>query len=126
MGTRVPSASGTRTASPCPPSPFIGNMPPLTQALVKPYRQWGQVPSLKVYGATTRSPSRMSVTSPPTSSTTPRNSWQIGPADARERNAHDGVGPLGDGRVRTISNLDRVGSFEESCAHPRLLNIVDP
>ena len=54
--TSVPSASGTRTASPWPPSPFIGKKPPLTQAVVMPCRQCGQVPSLKANGAMTRSP----------------------------------------------------------------------
>ena len=44
--TSVPSASGTRTASPWPPSPFIGKKPPFAQAVVMPCRQWGQLPSL--------------------------------------------------------------------------------
>ena len=48
--TSVPSASGTRTASPWPPSPFIGKKPPFMHAVVMPCRQCGQVPSLKANG----------------------------------------------------------------------------
>ena len=79
-----PSASGTRTASPWPPSPFIGKKPPFMQAVVMPCRQFGHVPSLKANGAMTRSPFSRSVTSAPTSSTTPMNSWPIGPGSNSE------------------------------------------
>ena len=82
--TSVPSASGTRTASPWPPSPFIGKKPPFMQAVVMPCRQFGQVPSLNANGAMTRSPLRRLVTSAPTSSTTPMNSWPIGPGSNGE------------------------------------------
>jgi hypothetical protein len=78
-GTSVVSASGTRTASPWPPSPFIGKNPPFMQAVVIPFWQFGQLPSLNANGAMTRSPFLRSVTSVPTSSTTPTNSWPIGP-----------------------------------------------
>ena len=52
---------------------------PFVQAVVIPCRQFGQVPSLKANGAMTRSPRSGPVTSAPTSSTTPMNSWPIGP-----------------------------------------------
>ena len=77
--TSVPSASGTRTASPWPPSPFIGKKPPFMQAVWMPNWQLGHVPSLNANGATTRSPLESVVTSEPISSTTPMNSWPIGP-----------------------------------------------
>ena len=78
--TRVPSASGTRTASPWPPSMVpLPKLPPATQLMVEPFWQCGQVPSLKMNGAITRSPAATAVTSPPTSSTTPMNSWPIEP-----------------------------------------------
>ena len=83
-GTRVPSASGTRTASPWPPSPFIGKKPPATHADVTPWRQCGHVPSLKANGETTKSPRLMLSTDEPTSSTTPMNSWPIGPGSNGE------------------------------------------
>ena len=44
-----------------------------------PFWQLGQVPSLNANGAITRSPLRSVVTSEPSSSTTPMNSWPIGP-----------------------------------------------
>ena len=79
-GTRVPSARGTRTASPWPPSTVPSpKLPPATHEMVEPWRQWGQVPSLKMNGAMTRSPRRTVVTSAPVSSTTPMNSWPIEP-----------------------------------------------
>jgi hypothetical protein len=53
--------------------------PPLTQAVVIPWWQCGQVPSLKANGAMTKSPLATLRTSEPTSSTTPMNSWPIGP-----------------------------------------------
>src|SRR5207245_11328117 len=78
--TRVASAKGTRTASPWPPSnPSVPNAPPATQLDVQPARQFAQVPSLYLNGATTRSPTGMAYTSAPTCSTTPTNSWPIGP-----------------------------------------------
>ena len=48
-------------------------------AVVMPFWQLGQLPSLKANGAMTSSPFRMPVTSEPTSSTTPTNSCPIGP-----------------------------------------------
>ncbi len=83
-GTSVPSASGTRTASPWPPSPLLGKKPPLAQAVVMPCRQWGHVPSLNANGQMTRSPLETLLTSAPTSSTTPMNSWPIGPGSNGE------------------------------------------
>ena len=50
------SASGTRTASPWPPSPFMGKKPPFMHAVVMPCRQFGHVPSLNANGAMTKSP----------------------------------------------------------------------
>ena len=82
--TSVLSASGTRTASPWPPSPFIGKNPPFMQAVVTPFRQFGQVPSLNANGAMTSSPLARLRTSAPTSSTTPMNSWPIGPGSNGE------------------------------------------
>ena len=49
------------------------------QVIVEPLRQFGQDMSLKMNGAITRSPVLTAVTSPPTASTTPMNSWPIGP-----------------------------------------------
>ena len=48
--TRLVSASGTRTASPGPPSPFIGKKPPFIRAVVTPFWQFGHVPSLNANG----------------------------------------------------------------------------
>lgn len=79
-GTNVPDASGTRTASPWPPSMVpLPKVAPCTQAIVAPWRQCGQVPSLTMNGAMTRSPTATPVTSDPTASTTPMNSWPIDP-----------------------------------------------
>jgi hypothetical protein len=75
----VVSASGTRTASPWPPSPFIGKNPPFMQAVVTPSWQLGQLPSLNANGAITRSPFLTEPIAAPTSSMTPMNSWPIGP-----------------------------------------------
>src|SRR6266536_2257683 len=76
--TRVPSAWGTRTASPCPPStspkPYL---PPWRQALCSPRRQNTQVPSDQRNGETTSSPALIVRTSSPTASTTPMNSCPI-------------------------------------------------
>ena len=44
-----------------------------------PWRQCGQVPSLNANGAMTKSPRLTFATLAPTSSTTPMNSWPIGP-----------------------------------------------
>lgn len=82
--TRVPLAKGTRTASHWPPSPFMGKNPPLAQAVVTPWRQCGQVPSLNANGAITRSPFATLRASLPVSSTTPMNSWPIGPGSNGE------------------------------------------
>ena len=49
-----------------------------------PFWQFGQVPSLKANGEITRSPLRSVVTSAPTSSITPMNSWPIGPGSNGE------------------------------------------
>ena len=55
--TRVPSAYGTRTASPWPPSePGSPQKPPCGQEVCRPSRQKSQVPSDQTNGATTRSP----------------------------------------------------------------------
>ena len=81
MRTKVLSAKGTRTASPWPPStPSVPNGAPATQFDVHPARQCGHVPSLNLKGATMKSPLAMLRTSAPTCSTTPMNSWPIGPS----------------------------------------------
>ena len=83
MATRVPSASGTRAYSPCPPSTrrpsrsVLPQKPPVAHADWMPARQCGQVLSEYMNGATTKSPGRTVVTSAPTSSTRPTNSWPI-------------------------------------------------
>src|SRR2546427_810943 len=68
-------ATGTRTASPWPPSisPFP-NAPPATHCDVTPARQCGHVPSQYLNGAITRSPTAMPDTSAPMPSITPMNS----------------------------------------------------
>ena len=76
--TSVPWACGTRTASPWPPStPAAPQLPPCRQEVCRPSRQKSQVLSAHTNGATTTSPAFSSDTSPPTSSTTPRNSCPI-------------------------------------------------
>src|SRR2546430_11458361 len=69
--TSVPSACGTRTASPCPPStspqPYL---PPCRHSLCSPSRQKTQLPSDQRNGETTRSPALTVSTSEPTASTT--------------------------------------------------------
>jgi hypothetical protein len=76
--TRVPSASGTRTASACPPptSPEFQN-PPVRHAVCRPSRQKSQVLSEIANGAMTKSPMLRVVTCDPVSSTTPTNSCPI-------------------------------------------------
>jgi hypothetical protein len=54
------------------------------QAVVMPFWQFGQLPSLNANGEMTKSPFRSVVTSAPTSSTTPMNSWPIGPGSNGE------------------------------------------
>jgi hypothetical protein len=54
-------------------------MPPFTHADVIPWRQCGHVLSQNMNDAMTRSPLLICWTSAPTSSTTPMNSWPIGP-----------------------------------------------
>ena len=74
----MPSARGTRTASPCPPSiPLRAQKPPCSHAVCRPSRQKSQVPSDQANGATTRSPFLTLVTSDPASSTMPMNSWPM-------------------------------------------------
>jgi hypothetical protein len=51
----------------------------VTHAVVIPWRQCGQVPSLNANGEITKSPLASVRTLAPTSSTTPMNSWPIGP-----------------------------------------------
>src|SRR6188472_3355622 len=76
--TSVPSASGTRTASPWPPSSSVPpHQPPCRQDVCSPCAQNSQVPSDQANGATTRSPFFTVRTAAPTSSTTPMNSWPI-------------------------------------------------
>src|SRR5207237_6039635 len=76
--TSVPSACGTRTASPWPPStssePY---RPPFRHSLCHPSRQNTHVPSDHRNGETTRSPVLTPWTPAPTSSTTPMNSCPI-------------------------------------------------
>src|SRR6266542_5902926 len=76
--TSVPSACGTRTTSPWPPStssePY---RPPCRHSLCRPSRQNTQVPSDHRNGETTRSPVLIVRTSVPTASTTPMNSCPI-------------------------------------------------
>jgi hypothetical protein len=74
-GTSVPSANGTRTASPCPPSdPAWPQKPPAMQLVCSPSWQNTQLPSDHTNGATTGSPTRTDRTLVPTASTTPRYS----------------------------------------------------
>ena len=78
--TRVPSASGTRTASACAPAvPRSGSFqkPPLTHEVCSPARQNSQTPQEIANGAITKSPGVTVVTSAPTSSTTPISSCPI-------------------------------------------------
>ena len=69
VATRVPSASGTRAYSPCPPSTgrpswsWAPQKPPWVQADWMPARQWGQVLSENMNGAMTKSPGRTVLTS---------------------------------------------------------------
>ena len=101
-----------------------------------PCRQCGQVPSLKANGAITRSPRLTLETSAPASSTTPMNSWPIGPglerrvaavvpevraADAGQHDADDRVGRLDDGGVGPVAGVDAVGLDEDRCSHGRQL-----
>src|SRR5215212_1009827 len=77
-GTNVPSACGTRTASPWPPSSVVPpHHPPCRQDVCRPCWQNSQVPSDQANGATTRSPFFTIRTSVPMVSTTPMNSWPI-------------------------------------------------
>lgn len=82
--TRVPPACGTRSASACPPSTMppavspqngLPKMPPDVHEVCTPSEQQAHELSENANGATTRSPTAMPVTSGPTSSTTPTNSW---------------------------------------------------
>ncbi|CAB4712625.1 unannotated protein [freshwater metagenome] len=73
MRTRLPSAWVTRAYSPWP----LTVMPRFTQADCMPTRQCAQVLSQWSKGTTTKSPTRMPVTSLPISSTTPMHSWPI-------------------------------------------------
>ena len=75
--TRVPSACGTRTASPWPPSRSPPHQPPCRHDVCRPSWQNTQVPSDHAKGATTRSPAFRVRTSSPTASRTPMNSWPI-------------------------------------------------
>src|SRR5439155_2063192 len=73
--TSVPSAWGTRTASPWPPStPSAPYLPPWRHEVCSPPRQKTQVPSDHTNGVTTTSPAFRVCTSSPTDSTTPMNS----------------------------------------------------
>ena len=73
VATRLPSACVTRAYSPCP----LVVKPRWVQADWTPARQWTQVLSLWQNGTTTKSPTRTSFTSAPTSSTTPTHSWPM-------------------------------------------------
>src|SRR5436190_17057148 len=76
--TSVPSACGTRTASPWPPStPSVPYLPPCRHETCSPCRQNTHVPSDQTNGVTTRSPALTVWTWAPTSSATPMNSWPI-------------------------------------------------
>src|SRR6185295_18236823 len=76
--TNVPSANGTRTASPCPPSRVVPpHHPPCKQEVCRPCWQNSHVPSDQANGATTRSPFFTVRTSVPMDSTTPTNSWPM-------------------------------------------------
>src|SRR5215472_15080012 len=127
-GTRVLPASGTRTASPWPPSISPSpKLPPRTQLSVAPLRQCGQDMSLKMNGAITKSPAATPSTSAPVSSTTPMNSWpieptgmrglappvpQVGPAHAGQHHPDDRVGRLFDDRIGAVGDLDRAWPVE--------------
>src|SRR5215211_2447332 len=76
--TSVPSAWGTRTASPCPPStPSQPYRPPWRHDVCSPSWQKAHVPSDQTNGVTTTSPALSVRTSGPTASTTPTNSCPI-------------------------------------------------
>src|SRR5260370_3523171 len=72
--TRVPSAYGTRTASPWPPSLGPPQRSPCTHELGKPSRQISHVPSDIQKVELTRSPFLMVRSCPPTSSPIPLHS----------------------------------------------------
>jgi len=76
VATRVPSASGTRRSSDWAPVAAPGWR--CTQWLWYPARQISQVLSEAKKDPTTKSPTLMSRTADPTSSTTPTYSWPIG------------------------------------------------
>ena len=102
------------------------------QAVVTPFWQLGQLPSLKANGEITRSPLASVRTLAPMSSTMPMNSWPIGPAlerrlaavvpeigsaDARQHDPHDRVRGLPDRGVRPVARGDVAGLVEDGSAH---------
>ena len=99
-----------------------------------PWRQCGQVPSLKANGAITKSPrltfetSRADVLDDADELVADRARLErrvaavvpeVRAADAGEHDAHDRVGGLDDDRVGPVAGLDPVGFDEESSTHGR-------
>ena len=127
------SASGTRTASPWPPSPFIGKKPPFMQAVVIAVAgSCGQVPSLKANGAMTRSPLLdvgdlgADVLDDADELVADRAGLELGvaavvpevrAADAGEHDADDGVGRLAEARIGPVAGFDPAGLVEDGCTH---------
>src|SRR6266542_1868359 len=135
--TSVPSACGTRKASPCPPStssrPYL---PPCRHSLCRPSWQNTQVPSDHRNGETTTSPALTVRTSVPTASTTPMNSWPMRrpvslcsivlygqrslPQMAARADGDEGVGLFDQVGVRDGLDADVAGAIHDSRAHPDL------
>ena len=116
VATRVPSAMGTRTHSPWPPStgrPYSSLPPhqaPCSHEVCIPLRQWMHVPSLIAKGAMTKSPRRMDRTSEPASSTMPTNSCPIrvaGFVGVMPRYGHRSEPQTQEATTRTSTSVER-------------------
>ena len=103
----------------------------VAHALVMPWRQCGQVPSLKANGAMTKSPWRCAdlgadVLDHADELVADRARLErrlaavvpeVRAADAGQHHADDGIGGLDDGGVRPVADGDLVRGFEKCCAH---------
>ena len=130
--TSVPSASGTRTASPWPPSPFMGKKPPFEHAVVMPCEAVGA----RAVAVGERGDHQVALLDRPhvgadvfddahelmadraglegrVAAVVP----EVGSADAREDDPHDRVGRLRDLGVGPVGDGDGLGPFENGCAH---------
>src|SRR5260370_4890849 len=87
--TRFRSANGTPTKWPNPPGYEKPGSSGVRHTLACPLRQYSQVPSPWLNGATTRSPFLKLRMSLPTSSTTPQNSWPRTAPGCADRPIHD-------------------------------------